>query len=211
MDGPAGSGKSTIARRVADRLGYDYLDTGAMYRAVAFAAIRRGLDPDDRDAVSAIIADLELDVTLSSVTVDGVDATVEIRSPEITRAVSPVASNPVVRSELTRRMREWADVRSGCVVEGRDIGSVVFPDAPLKLFVTASPEVRARRRHKELSDLDYDEVAAAIAERDERDRGRSTAPLVEVEGSRLLDTSDRSVDELVDEVLAMWSEAGGTS
>jgi CMP/dCMP kinase len=211
MDGPAGSGKSTVARAVAARLGYDYLDTGAMYRAVAFAAIRRGLDPEDRDAVAAIVDDLELEVTLAGVTVDGVDATVEIRSPEITRAVSPVASNQVVRAEMTRRMRQWAEQRDGCVVEGRDIGSVVFPDAQLKLFVTASVEVRARRRHKELSDMDYDEVAAAIAERDERDRSRSNAPLVEVDGSIQLDTSDRGVDELVDAVIDLWSEAGGRS
>jgi CMP/dCMP kinase len=211
MDGPAGSGKSTVARAVAARLGFDYLDTGAMYRAVAFAAIRRGLDPEDRDAVAAMIDDLELDVSLAGVTVDGVDATVEIRSPEITRAVSPVAANPVVRTELTRRMREWATRREGCVVEGRDIGSVVFPDAQLKLYVTASVEVRARRRHQELSDMDYDEVAAAIAERDERDRSRSNAPLVEVDGSVQLDTSDRSVDELVDAVIDLWSEAGEPS
>ncbi|HLI25258.1 MAG TPA: (d)CMP kinase, partial [Acidimicrobiales bacterium] len=129
IDGPAGSGKSTVARRVAQRLHMDYLDTGAMYRAVAFAAIRRGIDPEDAVTVGRLAEHLELAVSEEGVRVDGVDATIEIRSPEVTRAVSVVAANPAVRRELVRRQREWAAGRSGGVIEGRDIGSVVFPDA----------------------------------------------------------------------------------
>lgn len=121
----------------------------------------------------------------------------------MTRAVSAVAANPVVRIELTRRMREWASERGGGVVEGRDIGSVVFPDAELKLYVTARPEVRAARRHQELSDLDYDQVAASIAERDARDQGREHAPLVEADGAIVVDSSDRGVADLVADIVEL--------
>jgi CMP/dCMP kinase len=134
--------------------------------------------------------------------VDGTDATVEIRGPEVTRAVSIVAANPGVRSELRRRQQEWALERSGGVIEGRDIGSVVFPDASLKLYLTASPEVRAGRRHREVLDLDYEEVAAAIAERDARDQGREDSPLVADADALVVDTSNRSVDEIVDDILS---------
>ena len=136
IDGPAGSGKSTVARAVAARLGLAYLDTGAMYRAVAFAAIRRGIDPEDTTSVAALARELDLSVD-ERVCVDGVDATIEIRTPEVTRAVSIVAANPEVRSELVRRQREWASERGGGVLEGRDIGTVVFPDAQLKVYLTA--------------------------------------------------------------------------
>ena len=131
IDGPAGSGKSTIARRLATRLGLEYLDTGAMYRGVTFAALRRGLDPADDADVARIVADVELEIGQDVVLVDGVDATIEIRGPEVTRAVSLVAANPEVRAELVRRQREWAAERGGGVLEGRDIGTVVFPDAEL--------------------------------------------------------------------------------
>ena len=143
IDGPAGSGKSTIARRLADRLGLDYLDTGAMYRAVTFAALRRGIDPADGADVAAIVGDLELEVGPDGVVVDGVDATIEIRGPEVTRAVSLVAANPEVRTDMVRRQRAWTVERGGGVLEGRDIGTVVFPDALLKVYLTARPEVRA--------------------------------------------------------------------
>ncbi|HSL57830.1 MAG TPA: (d)CMP kinase, partial [Acidimicrobiales bacterium] len=129
IDGPAGSGKSTVARRLAERLGLEYLDTGAMYRAVTFAALRRGVDPADVEPVARIAQEVRLRVDADGVRVDDVDATIEIRGPEVTRAVSIVAANPDVRRELVSRQREWVRARDGGVLEGRDIGSVVFPDA----------------------------------------------------------------------------------
>src|SRR3954469_10195062 len=148
IDGPAGSGKSTVARKVAERLGLDYLDTGAMYRAVAFAALRRGVDPDDQEPVAKLAHDIEISVD-DEVKVNGIDATIEIRGPEVTRAVSAVAANPHVRTEMRRRQQEWAGEHGGGVIEGRGIGSVVFPGAKLKVYLTASDDERARRRSKE--------------------------------------------------------------
>jgi CMP/dCMP kinase len=200
IDGPAGSGKSTVARRLATRLGLEYLDTGAMYRAVTFAALRRGIDPADREPVATLARAVELDVGVDAVRVDGVDATIEIRGPEVSRAVSLVAANPEVRTELVRRQREWATERGGGVLEGRDIGTVVFPDAVLKVYLNARPEVRAERRAAEVSDLDYETVAADMARRDALDQGRDTAPLTQADGALELDTSDMTVDEIVDEL-----------
>ncbi len=198
IDGPAGSGKSTVARRLAERLRLEYLDTGAMYRAVTFAALRRGLDPADVDDVARMVSSLELDVGQDTITVDGVDASIEIRGPEVTRAVSIVAANPQVRTELRRRQQEWAAAHGGGVIEGRDIGSVVFPDAELKVYLTAAPHVRAGRRAKEANDLDYEQVAADIAVRDALDQGREDSPLTQVDGALEVDTSHLSVDEIVD-------------
>jgi CMP/dCMP kinase len=200
IDGPAGSGKSTVARRLAARLGLEYLDTGAMYRAVTFAALRRGIDPADPEPVAALARAVELEVGIDAVRVDGVDATIEIRGPEVSRAVSLVAANPDVRTELVRRQREWATERGGGVLEGRDIGTVVFPDAVLKVYLSARPEVRAERRAAEVSDLDYETVAADMARRDALDQGRDNAPLMRADGALELDTSDMTVDEIVDEL-----------
>ncbi len=198
IDGPAGSGKSTVARLLADRLDLEYLDTGAMYRAVTFAALRRGIDPADVEPVAVLAERVELSVTADAVTVDGVDATIEIRGPEVTRAVSTVAANPAVRSELVSRQREWARRRGGGVLEGRDIGSVVFPDAMLKVYLDARPEVRAARRSKEVSDLDYETVAADIARRDALDQGRDASPLTRAGDAVEVDTSDLTIDEIVE-------------
>jgi CMP/dCMP kinase len=197
IDGPAGSGKSTVARRLADRLGLAYLDTGAMYRAVAFAALRRSIDPSDDEPVGRLVEGLELVVGDDVVTVDGVDATIEIRGPEVTRAVSLVAANPAVREELRRRQREWAVTQGGGVIEGRDIGTVVFPEAELKVFLTARPDVRADRRSREVSDLDYETVAADLARRDTLDEGRADSPLARADDAVVLDTSELGVDEVV--------------
>jgi CMP/dCMP kinase len=203
IDGPAGSGKSTVARRLAERLGLDYLDTGAMYRAVTFAALRRGIDPSDADDVAKLVPELEITVADQTVEVDGVDAAIEIRGPEVTRAVSAVAANLAVRTELRRRQREWAADHSGGVIEGRDIGSVVFPDAELKVYLTANAEVRASRRAGEVRDLDYEAVAADIARRDALDQGREHSPLTQAEGSVEVDTTDRSIDEIVEHIMEL--------
>lgn len=203
IDGPAGSGKSTVARTLAERLGVRYLDTGAMYRAVAFAALRRGIDPEDAATVGRLAERLELEIDERGVAVDGVDASIEIRGPEVTRAVSAVAANPDVRRELVRRQREWVAAEGGrAVVEGRDIGTVVFPDAALKAYLTARLDVRADRRHKEVSELEYEAVAADLARRDTIDSGRAVDPLTQAEDAVVLDTSDRSVDDLVAELVA---------
>ncbi len=203
IDGPAGSGKSTVARRLADQLGLTYLDTGAMYRGVTFAALRRGIDPADADVVARLARQVELEVTIEQILVDGVDATIEIRGPEVTRAVSIVAANPQVRTELVRRQREWTQRHGGGVLEGRDIGSVVFPDAALKVYLTASPETRAARRSKEVTDLSYETVAADLARRDALDQGRETSPLELAEGAVVVDTTDRGIDEIVAELVAL--------
>ncbi len=202
IDGPAGAGKSTVGRALARRLGLEYLDTGAMYRAVTFATLRRGLDPTDDDDVAKVCEGLDLTVDDTHVTVDGVDATVEIRGREVTAAVSAVAANSRVRSELVRRQREWVAERAGGVVEGRDIGSVVFPDAALKLYVTASPRVRAERRVAEIGG-NVDEVEASIIERDRKDSSRADSPLTEAAGAVVVDTSSMSIDEVVDHLLDM--------
>jgi cytidylate kinase len=201
IDGPAGSGKSTVSRRLAERLELAYLDTGAMYRAVAFATLRRNIDPDDDDKVAVLTRDLALDVTPDQVTVDGVDATVEIRGPEVTRAVSIVAANPGVREELRRRQREWATANGGGVIEGRDIGTVVFPEAELKVYLTAAADARAQRRAQEVTDLDYETVAADLARRDALDEGRDHSPLSAADDAIHVDTTDRTIDEVVDELM----------
>ena len=206
IDGPAGAGKSTVGRAVAGRLGLDYLDTGAMYRAVTFAALRRGLDPSDEDDVAELAETVDMTLTPTPdgtvVTVDGTDATIEIRGREVTAAVSAVAANSRVRAELVRRQRRWVAEHDGGVVEGRDIGSVVFPDAALKLFVTASPRVRAERRVAELGG-DIGEVEASIIERDRKDSTRADSPLAEQSDAVVVDTSSLSVDEVVERVLAL--------
>jgi cytidylate kinase len=202
IDGPAGSGKSTVARAVAERLGLPYLDTGAMYRAVAFAAIRAGVDPEDDEAVANIAHNIELSLG-EQVKVDGVDASIEIRGPEVTRAVSVVAANPEVRAEMRSRQREWAAQHGGGVVEGRDIGTVVFPSADVKVYLTAEDAERARRRSKEMLDLHYDQVAADIARRDHADSTRQASPLLIAPDAVVLDTTGREISEVIDEVLKL--------
>lgn len=203
IDGPAGSGKSTVGRRLAERLGLTYLDTGAMYRAVAFAAIRQGIDPEEAERVAVLARAIDIVVDDRGVKVDDIDATVEIRGPEVTRAVSVVAANSEVRDELRARQRAWAIERGGGVIEGRDIGTVVFPDALLKVYLTASEEVRASRRAKEMRDLEYDDVAADIARRDAADSGRADSPLATAGDAVTVDTSAMGIDEAVEELAQM--------
>ena len=196
IDGPAGAGKSTVARALAVRLGLEYLDTGAMYRAVTLAAMRRGIDTTDVERVARLAEELSLEVGEHGVLVDGVDATKEIRSPAVTAAVSTVAANSGVRAELVTRQRRWAHQRGGGVLEGRDIGSVVFPDAELKLYLTASPRVRAERRVAEAGG-NVDEMAASIERRDRFDSSRTDSPLVKADGSIVVDTTGLSIDEVL--------------
>lgn len=196
IDGPAGAGKSTIAKRLASRVGLDYLDTGAMYRAITFKVLREDLDPAGSEvAVAAREATIEMDG--ASVIVDGVDATAAIRSPEVTSQVSIVAANSQVREALRAQQRKWAERMGGGVLEGRDIGTVVFPDAVMKVFLTASPAVRASRRVAELGG-DLKEIEAQIRARDELDSSRSDSPLRHDDDYLFLDTTEMDIDEVVD-------------
>lgn len=203
IDGPSGSGKSTVARALAERLGLEYLDTGAMYRSVAFAVLQAGLDPAGEDA-ARIARGMDLTMDGGTVRVDGVDATAAIRGPEVTAAVSLVAANPAVREELRSRQRAWVASRGGGVVEGRDIGSVVFPDAELKVWLTARLDVRAGRRHAEVASLadDAEVVAADLARRDLLDRTREDSPAVAAPDAVVVDTTDRAVGSIVEDLLS---------
>ncbi len=205
IDGPAGAGKSTIARALAKRLGLQYLDTGAMYRAVTAEALRKGLRLDDSDAVGSLAGECALHVGLDLVTIDGRDVTAEIRTSEVTAAVSVVAALSSVRTEMRRRQREWGDARGGGVIEGRDIGTVVFPDAALKVFLTASPRVRAERRVAQAGG-DVEQVEASIAERDRLDSTRPDSPLAESSDSVVVDTSHSTIDEVVERIIALLGE-----
>jgi CMP/dCMP kinase len=194
IDGPAGSGKSTVARAVAALLGWSFLDTGAMYRAVTWEALERGLDVHDTAAVAALAADVRL-TTLPRVTVNGRDVEDEIRSDGVNVAVSVVAANPEVRASMVERQREIAAAQPlGTVVEGRDITTVVFPHAPVKIFLTASLEERARRRGD-------DEGEASVARRDEADSTRVASPLRQAEDALVLDTTGRDVEDVAQEIV----------
>lgn len=207
IDGPGGSGKSTVARAVADRLGYRHLDTGAMYRAVTLLALRAGVVGDE-DATVRLAKDMSLEVN-GTVVLNGEDVTVAIRRPDVDATVSEVSAEPEVRANLVLRQREWAAVGDGAVVEGRDIGSVVFPDARLKVYLTADPAERARRRLQQLAPWgDQDpassagETAASLSRRDDLDTSRSASPLKVADGAIVVDSTGRSVDEVVEEVLS---------
>lgn len=207
IDGPGGSGKSTVAARLAARLGLAHLDTGAMYRALTLAVLRDGLDPSDADAVTSLARRLEIEVEQTPggqrVSLDGRDASTEIRSPEVTALVSTVSAHPDVRRELVRRQRQWVSQRGGAVVEGRDIGSVVFPEATLKVYLTASEEERARRRAAQAGrDDTVADVARQLARRDWLDSNRMASPLSVAPGAVVIDTTTRGVEEIVDDLVA---------
>ena len=193
IDGPAGSGKSTVARAVAALLDWSFLDTGAMYRAVTWEALRRGVDVHDEAAVAAVADDVTL-TALPRVTVNGRDVEDEIRSDEINVGVSVVAANPQVRASMVTRQREFAAAQPlGTVVEGRDITTVVFPNASVKIFLTASLEERARRRG--------DESEHSVARRDEADSSRVASPLRQADDALVLDTSGRDVEHVAQEIV----------
>ena len=203
IDGPAGAGKSTIARELASKLNLPYLDTGAMYRGITCAALRRGIDVNDVGAVAQLALSTVLDISDDALVVDGLDATQDIRGEAVTRAVSAVAANSGVRTELRERQRNWVAERGGGVVEGRDIATVVFPDARLKVFLTASPLVRAQRRVAQIGG-DVEQIARDIAERDHKDSTRSDSPLRESENYLYVDTSDRSISDVVNEIVGVF-------
>ncbi|HEV2361110.1 MAG TPA: (d)CMP kinase [Acidimicrobiales bacterium] len=205
IDGPAGAGKSTIAAAVAARLGLERLDTGSMYRAVALAVLRAGVDPGDAASVTAICRRLGM-VPGTRFLLDGEDVTEAIRSAEVNAVVSAVAAHPGVREDLVRRQREWVDERGGGVVEGRDIGTVVFPDAKPKIYLTASPEERARRRAVEEGAATAEAVGLQESElrrRDHLDGTRTNSPLAMADDAHLIDSTGVPVETLVEEVLAL--------
>jgi cytidylate kinase len=203
IDGPAGAGKSTIARELARVLNLPYLDTGAMYRGITCAALRKGVDPSDDAAVAELALVTQLDISEDGLLVDGIDATADIRGEAVTRAVSSVAANSEVRRDLRERQRSWVASRGGGVVEGRDIATVVFPDARLKVFLTASPLVRAQRRVAQIGG-DVDQIARDIAERDHKDSTRIDSPLRESENAILVDTSNRSIEDVVNQIVEVF-------
>jgi cytidylate kinase len=213
IDGPSGSGKSTIGRGVATALGLDTLDTGAMYRAVTLAVLRAGADPTDGNAAAAVARDAKLGGNDGVTTLDGDDVSAEIRGPEVTGMVSTVSAHPAVRTELVARQRAWVAEHGGGVVEGRDIGSVVFPDAAVKVFLTASDEERARRRQQDEAKADravsMDEVRASMAARDAADSGRAASPLRTADGATIVDTTGRSVADIVAEIVGAFRVAEG--
>ena len=201
IDGPAGAGKSTVARAVADRLGYTYLDTGAMYRSVALAALERGEHP------AAVAPRLRIEPTAARVMLDGRDVTVAIRTPEVSEAASKVAAEPAVRAAMVAEQRRLLH-DGNWVAEGRDIGTVVAPDAELKVFLTADPGERARRRAAELG-ADVRTVLAEQLIRDERDATRADSPLIAAADAITVDTTGLSIDEVVDRIVGLLPRSSG--
>ena len=214
IDGPVGSGKSTLARRVAAMMGYVYIDTGAMYRAVALKAQRRGISFDALEALAAIAGETRIDLraqdSTQQVFLDGEDVTAAIRTPQVAQAASKIAVVPGVRKVLVAEQRR-AGERGGVVMEGRDIGSVVFPDAHLKIFLTASPEVRAERRwreHQQKGDaIDLARTLEEIHERDRRDRERETSPLVRAPDAVVVDSTAMESEEVARLVVMLANES----
>jgi cytidylate kinase len=207
IDGPSGAGKGTVARTVAARLSFRHIDTGAMYRAVAWRARDAGLDLQDGEAVAGLARRAEIEVN-STVVIDGHDVTGAIRTPEIDQAAAIVAQHPAVRAVLVERQREYGQHGRGIIMEGRDIGSVVFPSADVKVYLDAAPEERARRRAHDRAHALHREpsrtgVARALAERDLADRTRTASPLTIASDAVYIDTTALAIDEVVDRVLAL--------
>lgn len=217
IDGPAGSGKSTVAKEVAKRLGFHYLDTGAMYRAAAYTALELGRDISDERSMVEIVLTHPVqfgyrpgEAIPSSVYVDGLDISQAIRTPEIDKAVSPVACLPEVRVALVSQQRAIASF-SDHVVEGRDIGTTVFPDAQVKIFITATPEERAHRRAEQNIQRDmngnFEEIYEAILRRDKADTEREASPLVAADDATVLDTTTMTIDEVIDTIVEIAEKA----
>jgi len=209
IDGPAGSGKSTVSKRIARKLDLLYIDTGAMYRALTLKAMRQGLDLEDSSALVKLVRsariDLKEDGGRLGVFLDGEDVSELIRTPELTKNVKYIARVPEVRGEMVRLQRAIGE-RAGAVLEGRDIGTVVFPDADYKFYLDADVEERARRRHKELVDsnqkVDLEEIKKDVVARDESDMKREVGALKKAEDAILIDTTNLSIDEVVEKLLS---------
>ena len=210
IDGPAGVGKSTAAKSLASRLGYLYLDTGALYRATAWAVIDAGVNPADAAAVEALLSNLTLQMPMhhgaATVLVNGRDVTGQLRTPEVSSAASVVSAIPAVRAWLLPVQRQIG-AGGAVVAEGRDMGTTVFPAADVKFFLEADPNVRAQRRHRELVTAGHsgalEDTSAELASRDTRDRSRAVAPLVPAQDARHIDTSSLSANEVVDQMMAV--------
>ena len=206
IDGPAGAGKSTVAKGVARALGFAHLDTGAMYRALTAKALREGIDPSDGPALAALAKRTSVDFGPDGLSVDEQPVGKEVRTPQVSRAVSAVSAHKGVRNELVRHQREIL-AKGDVVAEGRDIGTVVAPDAPVKVFLTASIDERARRRHREMTeggvDVSLPTLKDEIARRDEFDSSRPVSPLVPAPDAVALDTSHKTPRQVIEEVLAL--------
>jgi len=206
IDGPSGSGKSTVARGVAAALGLQVIDTGAMYRAVTLAALEREIALDDGDALAKLARAIEIANDSGITTVDGRDVSAAIRGPEVTAAVSTVSAHPAVREVLVGLQRNWVGDRGGGVVEGRDIGTVVFPNATVKVFLTASDTERARRRQRDEADaarnVAVGDVQASLERRDAIDSTRAVSPLRAADDAIAVDTTGRTVDSVVSDIVA---------
>ena len=199
IDGPAGAGKSTIARSLAGRLGFTYIDTGAMYRAVALWALRAGIDLDDMHRLEQLAKAADIEFDGDRVILNGEDVTASIREPDVSDAASKVSIVPGVRRALREQQQSMGAARS-VVMEGRDIGTVVFPDAQVKIFLDADPETRAERRARELG-AEVGRVAEEIAERDQRDRSRTEAPLTQAPDAEYIDSSKLPAEEVEEAIL----------
>ena len=204
IDGPAGAGKSSVSRRVADELGIKYLDTGAIYRAIALILAKSEVKPEDENFLREALSEIKIELRDEKVLVNDFDVSSEIRTPEVDNLASVYSALPVVREALLHLQKEQENYGS-IVAEGRDVGSVVFPDAKVKFFLTASPEARAKRRYLERinngKSANYDEILAAIIQRDEHDSKRDFSPLRIPEGAIYLDSSDMTEDEVVKSIL----------
>lgn len=208
IDGPAGSGKSTIARRLAGKLGFDYFDTGAMYRALTWKALKKGIDPLDEDALSSLAEKSSIKLDKSKIFIDGVDATRAIRTLEVTNNVSAVSSLTGVRRVMVEEQRALVEKeKDGVVVEGRDIGTVVFPQANLKIYLTATPHERAVRRQKDFSKMGREISVASlerqIIRRDRLDSTRRDSPLTKAADAHDIDTTGKTVNQVLNEILKL--------
>jgi cytidylate kinase len=208
IDGPAGAGKSTVARLVAEATGLPYLDTGAMYRCVALQSVRANVDSSDMEAVAALAESIEIRVEGLQCLLNGVDVSQEIRTSEIASIVSVIAAHSPVRTAMRTQQQRWIQNHGGGVVEGRDIGTVVFPDADVKIFLTASPRERASRRVRQ-SGGDLEEIAQNIAERDRIDSERVDSPLRPADDAIIVDSTGLDIDEVVAAIVGHFEQASG--